>query len=122
MSSETPVVTEPSAQPQKGFSFLSIVSLITGALSYVLIFFHSLMHMNFLVAAILAPISSLAAVITGHNSKKQIRHAGGEMAGKKLANAGLILGYLYFGICILILVLAIVGVSSVVSSLGQFFK
>lgn len=122
MSSETPVVTDPAEQPKKGFSFLSIVSLITGALSYVLIFFHSPMKMSFLVAAILAPISSLAAVITGHSSKKQIRSADGEMAGKKMANAGLILGYVYLGICLLILILSIVGIASFASVLGNLFK
>ena len=118
----TPNSIEPTAEPKKGFSPLSVVSLITGVLSYLLIFFHSLANMSFLVAAILAPISSLVAVITGHSSKRQIRRADGEMGGKKLANTGLALGYIYLGICVLILVLVILGVTSLASGLGQFFK
>jgi hypothetical protein len=99
-----------------------VVSLVTGALSYLLIFFHSLINMSFLVSAILAPITAIAAIITGHSSKKQIRNAGGEMAGKKMANAGLILGYIYLAICILLLVLAILGLSPIISGLGGLFK
>ncbi len=104
---------------KKGFSLWSVASLITGALSYLLILFHSPIKMSFLVAAILAPISALAAVITGHKSKNQIRHAEGEMGGKKLANTGLVLGYVYLAICLLLAVLAIVGVTSIVSGIGQ---
>ncbi len=122
MSSETPVVTEPEVPSHKGFSILSVVSLITGALSYLLIFFHSLINMSFLVSAILAPISALVAIFTGHSSKRQIRRADGTMSGKKLANAGLIMGYIYIAICVLILVLVILGVTSLVSGLGQLIK
>jgi len=116
----TPNPIAPAA-PKKGFSLWSVASVVTGALSYLLILFHSPLKMSFLVAAILAPISSLAAVISGHKSKHQIRHAEGEMGGKKLANTGLTLGYIYLGICLLLAVLAIVGVTSIISNIGQIF-
>jgi len=114
----TPNPIEPIA-PKKGFSLLSVASFVTGLLSYLLIFFHTPLKMSFLVAAILAPISALAAVVTGHKSKHQIRHAEGEMSGRKLANTGLVLGYVYLAICVLLVILAIVGVSSVISGIGQ---
>lgn len=117
----TPAPIEPVA-PKKGFSLWSVVSVVTGALTYLLILFHSPLKMNFIVAAfILGPISSLAAVISGHKSKHQIRHAEGEMSGKKLANTGLVLGYIYLGFCLLLVVLLIVGATSFISNIGQIF-
>ncbi len=39
-------------------------------------------------------ISSIAAIICGHLSRRKIRKSGGSLAGKGIAMAGLILGYL----------------------------
>jgi ATP/ADP translocase len=61
MSTQAPIV--PSEGTPKKISFFAIGSAITGALSYLLIFFHNLIDMGFLWAAILAPISALIAII-----------------------------------------------------------
>lgn len=111
MSTQAPIV--PSEGTSKKISFFAIGSTLTGALSYLLIFFHNLIDMGFLWAAILAPISALIAIITGIKGKSEIRKADGNMSGKKLANAGLAMGYIYIGICILIVVLLIVGVAGI---------
>jgi hypothetical protein len=118
MPSELTPQSQVETPAQKGFSVLALVSTLTGALSYLLIFLHSLVHMRFLVALILAPISALAAIITGHRSHYQIKHSNGELSGIKLARAGLIMGYLYYAICIIALVLVILGASWVIKALG----
>jgi len=122
MSSESPlvpesVVTEPIDQSKKGFSVYAIVSAITGVLTYLLIFLHSLVDMSFIAAAILAPISALVAIFTGHRAKREIRRSDGNLGGKKLANTGLTLGYIYIIIVVLILVLAVLGVGSLISNI-----
>jgi hypothetical protein len=108
MSTELPEVKNEGTR--KKFSFYSLSSTIAGALTYLLIFLHNLIDMSFLWAAILAPLAAIVAIITGHKGKHEIHEAEGNMAGKKLANAGLIMGYVYIGTCILIAVLVIVGI------------
>lgn len=117
MSSDSPVIIEPVAQPKKSFSLYSIISVVTGALSYLLIFLHSVIDMSLVLAAILAPISALAAIITGTRSKREIRQADGAMGGRKVANTGLILGYLYFIIGIFIVVIAVLLFGGLISGL-----
>ena len=58
-------------QPKSSFSIQAILSVVTGILSYLLIFFHSLINMGFIVAAILAPISAVIAIFTGHKAKRR---------------------------------------------------
>jgi small-conductance mechanosensitive channel len=99
----SPDITIPSlndSPAEKGFSFLGL-------------------------ALFLAPLSALAAIITGHRGHHQIKLSNGELSGKKLSRAGLILGYLYFAICILLLILAaaifggvVHGISSLLGSMG----
>jgi hypothetical protein len=108
MSAELPEVKK-EIMPKK-FSFYSLSSTIAGALTYLLIFLHKLVEMSFLWAAILAPLAAIVAIITGHKGRHEIHEAEGNMTGKKLANAGLIMGYVYIGICILLVVLVIVGI------------
>lgn len=115
----------PETPAKKGFSVLALVSTLTGALSYLLILFHSLLNMKFALALFLAPISALAAIITGHRSHRQIKASAGTLSGKKLSRAGLVLGYLYFAISILLIVLAVAlfggpvhGLTSLFGSLG----
>jgi hypothetical protein len=119
MSTDAPITTpEPS---QKQFSFYALSSTIAGALSYLLIFFHSLIDMSFIWAAILAPITAIVAIITGTRGKREIRKAEGNMSGKKLANAGLILGYVYIGICILLLAGVVFGIVKGSELISQSF-
>jgi hypothetical protein len=118
MSSELPTQTQTELPAKKGFSVLALVSTLTGALAYLLVFIHSLLHMKIWVALVLAPISALAAIITGHRSHHQIKHSNGELSGIKLSRAGLILGYLYYALGIITLVLVILGASWAIKALG----
>jgi len=99
-----------SPQPQeKGFSVLALVSTLTGIFSYFLVLLHSVIHMKPLVAMLLAPFSALAAVITGHISHRQIKASDGTLTGIKLSRTGLVLGYLYFALGVLALILVALG-------------
>jgi|GEM_PF-377805 len=63
--------------PAPGTSGLAITSLITG-----------------LVGLVFWPFGGLAAVITGHMAKSEIRKSAGATGGSGMAVAGLVLGYL----------------------------
>jgi type IV pilus assembly protein PilA len=75
-----PIVQETSG--------LAIVSLISGI-------------------AIFIPFSALAAVVTGHMARSQIRRSGGRKKGSGMALAGLILGYSELASIIILIVAAI---------------
>jgi hypothetical protein len=71
---------------------MAIVSLITGILSWV----------------VLPVVGAIAAVITGHLAKKEIRESGGWLTGDGMATAGLVLGYVHLalavvGLCIMLI-------------------
>jgi len=75
---------------------LAVVSLVTGIVGWVA----------------MPVVASLAAIVTGHMARKQIRERHGTETGDGLALAGLVLGYLslVFGIIgIVFAVLMIVG-------------
>ena len=74
-------------QPVAKTSTLAIISLITGILGFV---------------QILPVIGPIAAVITGHMAKNEIKKSGGMVTGNGLATTGLILGYvtLAIGLCL----------------------
>lgn len=80
-----PHVPAPTPMIQAKDSSLAIVSLITGILGWLLLPF----------------IGALAAIITGHLAKKEIRESGGMITGKGMATAGLILGYVQIGFIVL---------------------
>ncbi|WDS36177.1 DUF4190 domain-containing protein [Pseudoxanthomonas sp.] len=65
-------------------SSLSVVSLVFGILGW-----------TFLPA-----IGAIAAVITGHMARAEIRRSGGQIEGDGMAVAGLILGWLAIGLAI----------------------
>ncbi|OGO14012.1 MAG: hypothetical protein A2Z66_12925 [Chloroflexi bacterium RBG_13_66_10] len=95
-------MTEPAAQLQSSpetplprTSTMAIVSLITGILAYVMLPF----------------VGAIAAVITGHLAKKEIRESGGWLIGDGLATAGLILGYVH-------LALGVVGLCVIMASIA----
>jgi hypothetical protein len=99
--------------------------MVTGIATYVFVPFHNLFHMKLLLAAILAPISAIIAIDTGHRAHHEILAGQGTVTGQKMSRTGQILGYVYFGLIILLIVLAIVlfkdlasGISNLVSSLG----
>lgn len=64
----------PQAIPN---STLAIVSLVCGILSWVVLPF----------------LAAIAAVITGHMARNEIRNSGGRVSGDGLAMIGLVLGY-----------------------------
>jgi hypothetical protein len=64
---------------------MAIISLIAGIVSWIM----------------LPLIAGIAAVITGHMAKREIRESGGRLTGDGLATAGLVLGYLNLGVTVL---------------------
>jgi hypothetical protein len=92
MSDYTPTPDQPAPAGPKT-STMAIISLIVGILGLVTSWTG------------LAAILSLAAVITGHISKKEIKNGAGTVKGNGLATGGLITGYigLAFGLCICLL-------------------
>lgn len=85
----------PVAVPQT--STLAIVSLVCGIATWVFLPF----------------VGAIAAVITGHMARKEIRASAGRLSGDGLAIAGLVLGYLQvffilIPICVIV-ILALLG-------------
>jgi len=81
-----PYTPLPSTGPRT--STMAIISLIAGILGFV---------------QILPIIGPIAAIITGHIAKKEIKNSAGTVTGNGLATAGLVLGYvmLAIGVCAL---------------------
>jgi hypothetical protein len=80
-------------------STLATISMIAGILGWTI-----------------APLlGSLAAIITGHMAKREIRESVGQLAGDGMATAGLVLGYLQLipsVLCIcIVLIMVAMGVS-----------
>lgn len=73
-------------------SSLALASLITGILGW----------------TILPVLGSIAAIITGHLGKKEIKESHGALTGDGMATTGLILGYIQLGFFILLLLVALV--------------
>jgi hypothetical protein len=71
-----------SMMPQN--STLAIISLIAGIVSFILLPF----------------LAAIAAVVTGHLAKKQIRESNGMVTGNGMATAGLVLGYINLGLVV----------------------
>ena len=69
----------------------AIVSLVLGILAWVALPF----------------IGALGAVITGHMALSEIRASRGDIGGEGLAIAGLVLGWIQLGICLLIIALVV---------------
>ena len=76
-------------------STLAIISIVMGILSWVA----------------LPVIGAIAAVITGHMARNEIKNSLGQLTGDGLATAGLVLGYLHLGLtvtgaCVFIILIA----------------
>lgn len=75
-------MTEQSSQPYqsppvKPTSNMALASLILGILGW----------------TILPGLASIAAIVTGHMAKKEIKESTGQLGGDGMAIAGLIMGY-----------------------------
>ena len=57
---------------------------------------------------------AIAAIITGHLAKKDIRDSGGTKSGDGMALAGLILGYVQIGLIVLAIIVGVVFVLALV--------
>lgn len=109
----------------KRLTFSALVSFLSGILTYLLLFFHSLVDMKLLLAIFLAPFTALIAIIAGSRAQRMIRRSEGQLGGKKLAAIGMWLGFIYLGLCVLLIVLAVVifgglvsGITGILGSLG----
>ena len=61
-----------------------------------------------IAAWIIFPIvAAIAAVVTGHLAKKEIRDSGGTIGGDGMALAGLLLGYIQLGLAVLGIIIVI---------------
>lgn len=72
-------------------SVLSIVSLVAGVAGWSIVPF----------------FGALLAIITGHMAQREIRESQGQVEGKGLATAGLVLGYGCLGTSVLIVLVVI---------------
>lgn len=73
----------PNPVPATRTSTMAIISLIAGIAG---------------VVQILPVIGPLAAIITGHLAKKEIKNSNGMITGNGMATTGLILGYVILGL------------------------
>lgn len=73
--------------PTKPNSNMAIASLILGILGW----------------TVIPGLASIAAIVTGHMAKNEIKNSMNELGGDGMATAGLVLGYLNIaiGICII---------------------
>jgi hypothetical protein len=115
----------PAPQTRHRLSIASVISMISGILTHALVIFHSLIDMSLILAIFLAPIAAILAIITGHKATREIKRSDGVLTGRKMAKTGLILGYLYLIICIVLIILAILlfggivaGLTSLLGNLG----
>jgi hypothetical protein len=79
-----PPVQPPAMPVMPHNSTLAIISLIAGIAGWFLL-------------PIIAPI---AAVITGHMAKSEIKKSNGMVTGNGMATAGLVLGYIQLGLAV----------------------
>lgn len=97
MAYGSPAAAYPPVAQNSG---LAIASLVCGILAWV---------------GLLPLVGAIAAIIMGHVARSQISRSGGQINGKGLALAGLILGYLqvvFVGLAICLFIAAAVGGAS----------
>jgi hypothetical protein len=82
-SPEENLAKTPTTPPKD--SQYAIACLITGILGWTLV----------------PLLGSIAAIITGHLARKEIKESGGALGGNSMATAGLIMGYIQLGFVVL---------------------
>lgn len=88
-----PVPEYPVVTPKKD-SGLAIASLVCGIAAWI----------------IFPVVAAIAAVVTGHLAKKEIRESGNTLGGDGMALAGLLMGYIQLGmfaLAVLVVILAL---------------
>jgi hypothetical protein len=95
----------PPLPPVQTTSTLAIISLVSGIVSWFLIPF----------------FAAVAAVITGHMAKTEIKKSNGMIGGNGLATAGLVLGYIQLGLglCVCIVVGAMLAFGMTIPFIGN---
>ena len=91
--------------PAKPNSNLALASLILGILGW----------------TIIPTIGSIAAVITGHMAKNEIKSSMGELGGDGMATAGLVLGYanIAIAVCGCLVVIAMLALGLTIPFINQ---
>jgi hypothetical protein len=94
--------------PVQTTSTMAIISLISGIVSWFILPF----------------IAAVAAVITGHMAKNEIRKSNGMVGGNGMATAGLVLGYIQLGlgVCLCLLVAAMLAFGISIPFMGHTFR
>jgi uncharacterized protein involved in cysteine biosynthesis len=105
-------------KPDNKLNGTALVSMISGILTYIWLPITALLDVSSWLAIVLSPISALVAVITGSRAKKLIRNSQGQVSGKKMANTGLWLGWIYFILCVLVLILVLAGLDAIFSAIA----
>jgi hypothetical protein len=82
----TPPQTQIQPQPQTQTEDKAVISLILGILSFVG----------------LSILAGIPAIILGRMSRSNIRASSGRLTGEGMATAGMVLGWISVGICVLV--------------------
>lgn len=91
--------------PAKPNSNLALASLILGILGW----------------TIIPTIGSIAAIITGHMAKNEVKNSMGALGGDGMATAGLVLGYanIAIGLCVCLAVVGMLAMGLTIPFLNQ---
>lgn len=91
--------------PLKSNSTLALASLILGILGWTLI----------------PTVGSIAAIITGHMAKNEIKNSMGGLGGEGMATAGLVLGYanIAIGLCACLIIFGMIAMGMTIPFINQ---
>lgn len=91
--------------PVKPNSNMALASLVLGILSWTL----------------LPTIGSIAAIVTGHMAKSEIKNSLGGLGGDGMATAGLVLGYanIAISVCVCVAVVAMLALGMTIPFINQ---
>jgi hypothetical protein len=118
------IVTPQPEPPQTGnqLNVTALISMISGILTYTWWIITNLLDVSGILALVLAPITAIVAIATGATAKRKIRQSNGLLGGKKMANAGLWLGWIYIILCVLVLVLVLILGATIISAIAGLLK
>ncbi|HTX79162.1 MAG TPA: hypothetical protein VMC62_05815 [Longilinea sp.] len=120
MSTNPIETTKPEPVGKARTSIFSVLSLASGILTYLWFPFHSLIHMRWFVSLLLMPITAIIAIDLGHRGHHEIMMGNGAVGGQKLSTWGQILGYLYFGLIILLIALLVIMFKNISSAISTW--
>jgi hypothetical protein len=118
----TPEPAAPERAASRRFNPTAAISMLSGIISYALVLLHSLINMRLWVAGVLGLFTAFLAVTTGHRAKRLMRKSDGAIGGRKMAKTGLILGYLYLAVNLLIIVVVVLLLAGVISGFSNLLS